>query len=107
MTEIARGEDSPSRIAVIWSPEARADLRSIEKETAMQMLYCVDRYSARRQGGVKKLKPTRRIPASLRRLSCFLRTERRDGNRNHRCSRSERRVPLRIRRDAPSMNPKF
>jgi len=28
----------PERIAVIWSPEARADLRAIDRETAMQIL---------------------------------------------------------------------
>jgi len=47
----------PERIAVIWSPEARADLRAIDRETAMQILYCVDRYLATRAGDVKKLKP--------------------------------------------------
>lgn len=45
------------RIAVIWSPEARADLRGMERETAMQILHCVDRYLANRAGEVKKLKP--------------------------------------------------
>jgi hypothetical protein len=29
---------APERIAVIWSPEARADLRAIDRETAMQIL---------------------------------------------------------------------
>jgi hypothetical protein len=32
---------APERIAIIWSPEARADLRAIDRETAMQILYCV------------------------------------------------------------------
>jgi mRNA-degrading endonuclease RelE of RelBE toxin-antitoxin system len=51
-------EDAESgRIAVIWSPEARADLRAIERGTAMQLLRCVDRYLAGRAGDVKKLKP--------------------------------------------------
>jgi hypothetical protein len=45
----------PQRIAVIWSPEARADLRAIDRETALQILYCVDRYLATRNGDVKKL----------------------------------------------------
>ena len=35
-----------ARIAVIWAPEGRADLRRIERETAMQILHCVDRYLA-------------------------------------------------------------
>ena len=52
-------EPAPKRIAVIWSPEARADVRAIERETAMQILYCIDRYLANRAGDVKKLKPLR------------------------------------------------
>ena len=51
------GEPAPERIAIIWSPEARADLRAIDRETAMQILHCVDRYLAKRSGDVKKLKP--------------------------------------------------
>jgi mRNA-degrading endonuclease RelE of RelBE toxin-antitoxin system len=47
------------RIVVIWSPEARADLRAIDRETAMQILYCLDRYLTSRAGDVKKLKPPR------------------------------------------------
>jgi mRNA-degrading endonuclease RelE of RelBE toxin-antitoxin system len=50
---------APERIAVVWSPEARADLRAIERETAMQILHCIDRYLASRTGDVKKLKPPR------------------------------------------------
>ena len=52
-------DDAPQRIGVIWSPEARADLRSIDREIAMQILYCLDRYLASRSGDVKKLKPPR------------------------------------------------
>lgn len=48
---------SPHHIAVVWSPEARSDLRAINRENAMQVLYCVDRYLAKRSGDVKKLKP--------------------------------------------------
>jgi hypothetical protein len=36
-------DPAPQRIAVIWSPEARADLRAIDRETAMQILRCLDR----------------------------------------------------------------
>jgi len=54
------------RIAVIWSPEGRVDLRAIDRETAMQILHCVDRYLASRSGDVKKLKP----PGSGFRLRC-------------------------------------
>jgi mRNA-degrading endonuclease RelE of RelBE toxin-antitoxin system len=49
----------PERITVIWSPEARSDLRAIDREPAMQILYCVDRYLVSRNGDVKKLKPPR------------------------------------------------
>jgi len=49
----------PERITVIWSPEARADLRAIDREPAMQILYCVDRYLISRNGDVKKLKSPR------------------------------------------------
>jgi len=51
---------APERIAVLWSPEARADLR------AMQILYCVNRYLNSRIGDVKKLKP----PLTGFRLRC-------------------------------------
>ena len=49
----------PERITVIWSPEPRADLRAIDREPAMQILYCVDRYLISRNGDVKKLKSPR------------------------------------------------
>jgi mRNA-degrading endonuclease RelE of RelBE toxin-antitoxin system len=48
----------PKRI-VIWSPTARAELRAIDREPALQILYCIDRYLASRVGDVKKLKPPR------------------------------------------------
>lgn len=48
---------APERITVIWSPEARADLRAIEREVAVQILHVLDRYLAHRSGDVKKLKP--------------------------------------------------
>ncbi|MGA7413072.1 MAG: hypothetical protein WBW33_21525 [Bryobacteraceae bacterium] len=60
--------DAPERIAVIWSPEARADLRAIERGNAMQILHCVARYLANRTGDVKKLKP----PLTGFRLRCRL-----------------------------------
>lgn len=52
-------ETAPERIAIIWSPDARADLRAIERQTAMQILYCIDEYISKRVGSVKKLKPPR------------------------------------------------
>ncbi len=48
-----------ARVAVTWAPEARTELRAIDRETAMQILYCVDRYLANRVGDVKKLKAPR------------------------------------------------
>jgi mRNA-degrading endonuclease RelE of RelBE toxin-antitoxin system len=59
-------QPAPERIAVLWSPEARTDLRAIDREPAMQILYCVDRYLASRTGDVKKLKP----PLTGFRLRC-------------------------------------
>lgn len=50
-------EAASERIGVIWSPEARADLRAVERATAMQILKCLDRYLSSRTGDVKKLKP--------------------------------------------------
>lgn len=48
---------APERIAVLWSPEARTDLRAIDRERAMQILGCIDRYLTSRTGDIKKLKP--------------------------------------------------
>ena len=48
---------APQRIGVVWSPEARAELRAIDRETAVQILHYVDRYLANRTGDVKRLKP--------------------------------------------------
>ena len=49
----------PGRPAVIWSQEARADLRAIQREIALQILHCIGRYLVSRLGEVKKLKPPR------------------------------------------------
>ena len=57
---------APERISVIWSPEARADLRAIDRETALQILHCLDSYLTARIGDVKKLKP----PLTGFRLRC-------------------------------------
>ncbi|HMD86456.1 MAG TPA: type II toxin-antitoxin system RelE/ParE family toxin [Terriglobia bacterium] len=54
------------RIAVVWAPEARADLRAIDRATALEILHCVDRCLANRTGEVKKLKP----PLTGFRLRC-------------------------------------
>ncbi|MGD0694349.1 MAG: type II toxin-antitoxin system RelE/ParE family toxin [Terriglobia bacterium] len=42
-----------------WSPLARADLRAIDRETAMQILRAIDRYLTTGAGDVKKLQPPR------------------------------------------------
>jgi mRNA-degrading endonuclease RelE of RelBE toxin-antitoxin system len=59
-------ETAPERIAVIWSPEARVDLWTTDRETAMQILRCIDRYLASRTGDVKKFQP----PLTGFRLRC-------------------------------------
>jgi mRNA-degrading endonuclease RelE of RelBE toxin-antitoxin system len=61
-----REEVLPERIPVIWSPEARADLRAIDRDAAIHILHCVDRYLLSRTGDVKKLKP----PLTGFRLRC-------------------------------------
>ena len=57
---------APERIAVLWSPEARTELRAIDRETALQILHCLDRYLGNRTGDMKKLKP----PLTGFRLRC-------------------------------------
>lgn len=59
-------EPAPARLSVLWSPEARADLRRIDRQTALDILHCTGRYLATRTGDVKKLKP----PQSGFRLRC-------------------------------------
>ena len=51
--------EEAARIAVLWAPEGRADLRAINRETAIQILHCINRYLASRTDDVKKLKPPR------------------------------------------------
>ena len=59
-------EAASERIAITWSPDARADLRAIDRETAIQILHCIDRYLSNRAGDLKKLKP----PETGFRLRC-------------------------------------
>lgn len=59
-------EPAPRRITVIWSLRARADVRAVDRETALQVLHCIDRYLANRSGDVKMLKP----PQTGFRLRC-------------------------------------
>ena len=52
------GEElTPERISVIWSPEGRVDLRAIDRENALQILLCLNRYLMSRVGDIKKLRP--------------------------------------------------
>jgi hypothetical protein len=48
------------KMAVNWSPQARADLRAIDRETALQILRAIDRYLSTGAGDVKKLQLPRR-----------------------------------------------
>jgi mRNA-degrading endonuclease RelE of RelBE toxin-antitoxin system len=54
------------RVTVVFSADARADIRRISRETAMGVLDCMDRYLSSRAGDVKKLKP----PLTGFRLRC-------------------------------------
>ena len=49
-------ESQPGPISILWAPEARAELRAIDREPALQILHCLDRYIANRVGDVKRLK---------------------------------------------------
>ena len=59
-------EQAPARLSIVWSDEARADLRRIDRQTALDILHCTNRYLATRNGDVKKLRP----PQTGFRLRC-------------------------------------
>lgn len=59
-------EQVPGRLHIVWSEEGRTDLRAIDRQTAIDILHCTDRYLATRSGDVKKLKP----PQTGFRLRC-------------------------------------
>ena len=59
-------EQSPQRLSVVWSLEARSDLRRIDRQTALDILHCTDRYLLTHNGDVKQLKP----PQTGYRLRC-------------------------------------
>ena len=48
-------EAGPRHVAVVWSPEARTDLRSIERDTALRLLKALDRLLKTGTGNVKQL----------------------------------------------------
>ncbi len=55
-----------SRLAITWSPEARAELRGVDRSAAIALLHCLDRYSLTRIGDLKTLQP----PLDGLRLRC-------------------------------------
>jgi len=59
-------EGKTARLSIRWSEEARSDLRRIDRQTALDILHCLDRYITTRNGDVKKLKP----PQTGFRLRC-------------------------------------
>jgi mRNA-degrading endonuclease RelE of RelBE toxin-antitoxin system len=40
---------------ILWSPEARADIRAIDRETALRLLKALDRFVKTEAGNVKQL----------------------------------------------------
>jgi len=48
----------PKRI-IAWAPEAREQLRDIDRETAIHVLHAIDDYLLHGIGDVKKLRPPR------------------------------------------------
>jgi len=44
------------QIIIEWSTQGRGDVRAIDRDTAMQILYCINDYASRRVGDIKKLK---------------------------------------------------
>jgi mRNA-degrading endonuclease RelE of RelBE toxin-antitoxin system len=59
-------EQQSKRLSILWSEEARADLRGIERQLALDILRCIDRFSSSHTGDIKKLKP----PLTGYRLRC-------------------------------------
>jgi len=55
-----------ARLSIEWAPEARFDLRAIDRQTAIDILHCIDRYLITRSGDIKRLKP----PLTDFRLRC-------------------------------------
>jgi mRNA-degrading endonuclease RelE of RelBE toxin-antitoxin system len=45
----------PPKLHFIWAPNARAELRKIERETAMRILLALTRYGETGEGDVKAL----------------------------------------------------
>jgi hypothetical protein len=49
----------PEKKIVVWSPDAKAGLRAIDRETALRILHAVDHYLTTGTGDVTKLHPPR------------------------------------------------
>jgi hypothetical protein len=49
----------PEKKVVIWSPDAKDELRAIDRETALRILHAVDHYLTAGTGDVIKLQPPR------------------------------------------------
>lgn len=50
---------SEAKKSIIWAPEAQAQLRAIDRATALDILHAVDDYLTLGKGDVKKLRPPR------------------------------------------------
>jgi mRNA-degrading endonuclease RelE of RelBE toxin-antitoxin system len=50
---------SEAKKSIIWAPEALAQLRAIDRATALDILHAVDDYLTLGKGDVKKLRPPR------------------------------------------------
>jgi mRNA-degrading endonuclease RelE of RelBE toxin-antitoxin system len=44
------------KLKIVWSDEARADIRSLDRDTAMRIFEGVHRYATTKEGSVKILK---------------------------------------------------
>ena len=49
----------PDKKSVIWSPDARSEMRAIDRETARRILHAIDQYLTTGVGDVIKLQPPR------------------------------------------------
>jgi hypothetical protein len=47
----------PEKKVVTWSPDAQAEIRAIDRETAVRILHAIDRYLTTGTGDVIKLQP--------------------------------------------------
>jgi mRNA-degrading endonuclease RelE of RelBE toxin-antitoxin system len=50
---------SEEKKSVLWAPEAREELRAIDRQTALDILHAIDDYLTLGIGEVKKLRPPR------------------------------------------------